>query len=53
MIKQIILTLFILLPNLNAQTEIRLNGEWQFAIDSLNRGIEEKWFTKSFKNIKD
>jgi hypothetical protein len=33
---------------LNAQEEIQLSGKWQFAIDSLDKGTQEKWFSKSF-----
>jgi hypothetical protein len=40
--------LFILMSVLSAQNKIQLNGKWQFAIDSLDVGIEEKWFSKSF-----
>jgi len=28
----------------NAKEQIPLNGIWQFAIDSLDRGIDEQWF---------
>ncbi|MFH1195107.1 MAG: sugar-binding domain-containing protein [bacterium] len=31
-----------------AQSKIDLHGKWQFAIDSLDKGIEEKWFVQSY-----
>lgn len=50
--KNIIFTLGIVLTffhfGINAQTKIPLNGKWQFAIDPSDKGIQEKWFTKSF-----
>ena len=49
MIKKTALVFFISLIQLIAQNEILLNGRWQFAIDSLDLGVKEKWFTKPFK----
>jgi len=47
--KKLILLYFIWIIQLFAQSEIKLNGKWQFAIDSLDKGIQEKWFTKPFR----
>jgi beta-galactosidase/beta-glucuronidase len=43
--------LFLSIELVNAQDQIQLNGKWQFAIDSLDRGIDEKWFNKNFKEM--
>lgn len=49
--KKIIFTLLFLVPlfysALNAQDKIPLSGKWQFAIDPLDKGINDKWFSKS------
>jgi hypothetical protein len=33
--------------SLTAQNTLSLAGEWRFQIDSLDKGISEKWFTKN------
>jgi hypothetical protein len=51
MIKEISFLLFIMLIfslQLKAQEKIFLDGRWEFSIDSLDIGIEERWFTKPF-----
>jgi len=35
----------------SVSNKIDLSGEWQFAIDSLDAGITEKWFAKSLGDI--
>ncbi len=30
----------------NLQNVIDLSGEWRFQIDSLDKGIEQKWFNR-------
>ena len=49
--KKIIFTLLFLVPlfysGLIAQDKILLNGKWQFAIDQFDKGIQDKWFSKS------
>ena len=32
-------------------TKIDLAGEWQFAIDSLDKGVTEKWFAKNLGDV--
>lgn len=52
MINKIRNTLFLILMLTSVilpQSKILLDGKWQFAIDSLNVGVKEKWFSKSFK----
>ncbi|MFA6457409.1 MAG: sugar-binding domain-containing protein, partial [Bacteroidota bacterium] len=39
----------IFIRSTNAQDQIQLGGTWQFAIDSLDHGIEEQWFAKNMK----
>jgi hypothetical protein len=39
---------FILVLTSNAQDKIQLEGEWSFAVDSLDLGVKEKWLLKSF-----
>jgi len=39
---------FILISVIHPQDKIRLNGKWQFAVDSLDVGVKEKWYLKSF-----
>lgn len=31
--------------------EINLSGQWQVALDSLDRGITDKWFNRSFDDV--
>ena len=35
--------------NLEVRKSFSLAGEWKFKIDSLDRGVEEKWFNTSFE----
>ena len=37
--------------NENIITSIDLSGEWKFQIDSLDQGIEGKWYEKSLNNV--
>ncbi|MFZ0454682.1 MAG: hypothetical protein WAM24_13135, partial [Ignavibacteriaceae bacterium] len=50
--KKLILTsfflFFILISVAAPQDKIDLSGKWQFAIDSLDIGVKENWFLKSF-----
>lgn len=32
--------------NSNAQRSLNLSGKWRFAIDSLDKGVSDKWFSK-------
>jgi hypothetical protein len=50
--KKVILIVFILgciiYSSFSAQDKISLSGKWQFAMDPMDQGIREKWFSKSF-----
>jgi hypothetical protein len=35
--------------NIEVRKSVSLNGEWKFKIDSLDRGINEKWYTDLFE----
>jgi hypothetical protein len=47
-ITRTLILFFILISSASPQDKIMLNGKWLFAIDSLDQGIKEKWFSKSF-----
>ncbi len=47
-IKTTLFLFFILISVAAPQDKIDLSGKWQFAIDSLDIGIKENWFLKSF-----
>ncbi len=51
--KFLILLIFGLIFNsaVRPQDKIQLNGKWQFAIDSSDVGVQERWFLKSFDEI--
>lgn len=36
--------------NLNASNKINLSGQWAFQIDSLDKGVDGKWFTKNLND---
>lgn len=42
--------LFCLLSCTNNSSNISLAGEWSFALDSADTGIQENWHTQTFKN---
>ena len=48
LIRTSLLLFIILISSAAPQEKIMLDGKWQFAIDSLDQGIKEKWFSKSF-----
>lgn len=35
--------------NANAQNQINLAGQWHVRLDSLNKGVEQEWFSKKFE----
>ncbi|WP_218157922.1 sugar-binding domain-containing protein [Pustulibacterium marinum] len=35
-------------PERKFRTKLKLSGEWEFALDTANIGIKEKWFANSF-----
>ncbi len=49
--KKLSLILFVLLSYVSlpaAENTIGLQGKWQFAIDSLDRGVGERWYARTF-----
>lgn len=44
------LTTILMLSRASAQEAISLAGQWRFAIDSNDVGIQEKWFTKALSD---
>jgi hypothetical protein len=42
------LCILLFITSIFAQERIELAGKWQFAIDSLDKGIKEKWYLNSF-----
>ncbi len=47
-IKTTLFLFFILISNITPQEKIMLNGKWHFAVDSLDVGLKEEWYLKSF-----
>jgi hypothetical protein len=48
------LVLMVFATNVNGQQrtqmKIDLSGEWRFQVDSLDKGLQEQWFTKNLKD---
>ncbi len=47
-IPALLILVFIFSSAISAQEKIQLSGKWWFAIDPLDKGTQEKWFSKSF-----
>ena len=51
--KKILFILFVTVGCTSQNPEVRMNlslaGEWKFAIDSLDRGLADEWYNKSFE----